>query len=56
MAAEKGHLDSSKLVFQVVINENLEYDSKKTPMLMASIQNHWQVVNFLIDINNFDMN
>jgi ankyrin repeat protein len=56
MAAEKGHLDSCKLVCQEIGYENLEDDSKKTPLQVASIKNHLQVVSFLIDVNNFDMN
>ena len=56
MAAEKGHLDRCKLVCQEIGNENPEDNFFKTPLLVASIKNHWQVVSFLIAANNVDVN
>ena len=51
IAAEKGHLDVCKLLFKNMDEKNPQNSDGKTPLQIASENNHWKIAHYLIRAN-----
>ena len=51
IAAEKGHLDVCKLLFKNMDDKNPQNSDGKTPLQIASENNHWKIAHYLIRAN-----
>ena len=51
IAAKKGHLEVCKLLFKNMEEKNPLDSNGKTPLHLASENNHWKVVHYLIIAN-----